>query len=178
MRVISGKYRALKLAEFVGMDIRPTADRVKESLFNILFSVSGLRVLDLFCGSGALGIECISRGAKFVHFNDKSQKSLAVLGKNLKKIPNERGYAVTNMDFEECLYSLHGQFDIIFLDPPYAGEYSARALEIIERQNLLSKDGVAVVERDRPFDGQIRGLEVKSQRKYGITYLTFLGVMQ
>ena len=86
MRVISGKYRGMVLAEFKGMEIRPTADRVKESLFNILsFKISSSRVLDLFSGSGSLGIECLSRGAQFVQFNDISPDSIAVLNKNLAR---------------------------------------------------------------------------------------------
>ena len=82
MRVIAGKYRGLALSEFKGMQIRPTADRVKESLFNILSPhIAGARVLDLFCGSGGLGIEAISRGACFTQFNDISKDSIAVLKK-------------------------------------------------------------------------------------------------
>ena len=85
MRIISGKYRGMKLTGFEGTEIRPTADRVKESLFNILYGrVAGTRVLDLFCGSGSLGIECLSRGAEFVHFNDISAESTSLLKKNLK----------------------------------------------------------------------------------------------
>ena len=90
MRVIGGKYRGLVLAEFKGRDIRPTADRVKESLFNIISSeVASSRVLDLFCGSGSLGIECLSRGASFVCFNDISPDSIAVLNKNLARMRGE-----------------------------------------------------------------------------------------
>ena len=99
MRIISGKYRGLKLAEFDGSDVRPTADRVKESLFNVLFGrVVGARVLDLFCGSGNLGIECLSRGAEIVHFNDISPASINVLKKNLARLKNERNYKITNLD--------------------------------------------------------------------------------
>lgn len=171
MRIISGRYRGMALAEFKGRDIRPTADRVKESLFNILSgSVSGARVLDLFCGSGNLGIECISRGAAFVQFNDISKDSVAVLRKNLARVEGE--YSVTNLDFRLSLSSGEG-FDIIFIDPPYAAEYGREALEIISKGNKLSADGVAVYERDRAFSGEVEGLELYDERKYGKTYLSF-----
>ena len=176
MRIISGKYRSLVLSEFKGEDIRPTADRVKESLFNIIAaSVPSARALDLFCGSGGLGIECISRGAEFVHFNDISADSLKVLNKNLSRI-KEHNYKVTNQNFSDCLLSLDGKFDIIFLDPPYRLEAGREALEIIARRNLLKEDGIAVLERDRAFTGEIEGLTLCDERKYGKTYLSFFEV--
>ena len=174
MRVISGKYRALNLADFKGDDIRPTADRVKECLFNIISSrVAGAEVLDLFCGSGSLGIECISRGAAFVAFNDCSASSLSVLGKNLAKLKGERGYAVTKNDFQACLRSAKAPFDIIFIDPPYRFDYGKTALGIIAQRGLLKEGGVAIYERDISFQGEIEGLCAFDERKYGKTYLTF-----
>lgn len=173
MRVISGKYRGMVLAEFAGKDIRPTADRVKESLFNILFSeISGARVLDLFCGSGSLGIECLSRGAQFVHFNDISPASIAVLNKNLARLRGEN-YSVTTCDWRDCLSRIKGAFDIAFIDPPYADDCGISALEVISERNLLTAEGVAVYERDRAFSGEIQGLEMVDERKYGKTYLSF-----
>ena len=171
MRIISGKYRGMVLASFKGESIRPTADRVKESLFNILYSsVSGARVLDMFCGSGNLGIECISRGAGFVHFNDISLESLAVLKKNLLRI--EGNYAITNSDFSCCMRAGE-KYDLIFIDPPYASDAGAEALKLIANGNHLSDDGVAVLERDRSFTAAIEGLEMIDERKYGKTYLSF-----
>lgn len=176
MRIISGKYRSLVLAEFKGEDIRPTADRVKESLFNIIAqSVPSARVLDLFCGSGGLGLECISRGAEFVHFNDISADSIKVLKKNLSRI-KEQNFKVTNNNFPDCLAAVSDKFDIIFLDPPYRLEAGREALEIIARRNLLKEGGVAVLERDRAFEGQIEGLSLYDERKYGKTYLSFFEV--
>lgn len=170
MRIISGRYRGMVLAEFKGRDIRPTADRVKESLFNILSGdIAGARVLDLFCGSGNLGIECLSRGAAFVQFNDISKDSIAVLKKNLARI--EGDWSVTNLDFRACL-SRGERYDIIFIDPPYAGEFGREALEIIANGDKLSADGVAVYERDRAFTGEAP-LELFDERKYGKTYLSF-----
>lgn len=176
MRIISGKYRSLVLAEFKGEDIRPTADRVKESLFNIIAqSVPSARALDLFCGSGGLGLECISRGADFVHFNDISADSLKVLKKNLSRI-KEQNYKITNQNFSDCLATLSGKFDLIFLDPPYRLEAGREALKIVAARNLLSEDGIAVLERDRAFEGEIDGLKLYDERKYGKTYLSFFEV--
>lgn len=173
MRIISGKYRGLKLAEFDGSDVRPTADRVKESLFNVLFGrVVGARVLDLFCGSGNLGIECLSRGAEIVHFNDISPASINVLKKNLARLKNERNYKITNLDYSVCLSRTDG-YDLIFIDPPYQFEIGIEALKIIGTGNLLNDGGVVVFERDRSFDGEIKGLIKTDERKYGKTYLTF-----
>lgn len=172
MRIISGKYRGLKLYEFEGGEVRPTADRVKESLFDILYGkISGAHVLDLFAGSGNLGIECLSRGADFVTFNDVSAKSCALLKKNLSKI-EDKNYCVYNLDFSLCL-ARAGKSDIIFIDPPYKSEDGISALEIIADKKLLKEDGIAVYERDRSFSGEIAGLTAFDERKYGRTYLTF-----
>lgn len=173
MRVISGKYRGLNLAEFRGSDIRPTADRVKESLFNILsYKIMGATVLDLFCGSGSLGIECLSRGAKFVHFNDISPASIAILNKNLYRLRGEK-YAVTTGDWLPCVRGLKQKFDLAFIDPPYADDCGIRAIEELASRKLVYSGGMIVYERDRAFTGTIAGLDVTDERKYGKTYLTF-----
>lgn len=176
MRVIGGKFRSRVLASFDGQEVRPTADRVKESLFNILsFQTIGARVLDLFCGSGALGIECLSRGAKEAVFNDIRKESVALLKKNLQKLGVKAGVEarVYSYDFSACLDAVDGQFDLVFIDPPYKEEFGKKALEKIAQRGLLSANGVAVYERDRPFEGEIEGLEKYDERKYGKTYLSF-----
>ena len=166
MRIIGGKYKSRVLAEFPGTDVRPTGDRVKESLFNILsLKIGGARVLDLFCGSGALGLECLSRGAKEAVFNDFSSESIRLLEKNMKALGVVKG--------AEGLDGLKGGFDLIFLDPPYRFEYGVPALEKIARRGLLNENGIAVYERDKPFEERIDGLEKYDERRYGRTYLTF-----
>lgn len=177
MRIIGGKFRGRVLAEFKGEEVRPTSDRAKESLFNILaLKLYGARVLDLFSGSGALGLESLSRGAKEVVFNDFAKDSLAILKKNLSalKIPvNGEEAKVCNYDYAVCLDTLRGAFDLIFLDPPYRFDYGIKALEKIAARGLLGENGIAVYERDRPFEGAIAGLEKYDERRYGKTYLTF-----
>ena len=177
MRIIGGKYRSRVLADFAGDAVRPTSDRAKEALFNILaLKMYGARVLDLFAGSGALGLESLSRGAKEVLFNDFAKDSLAILKKNLNalKIPvgGEEAKAM-NCDYLVALESVRPNFDIIFLDPPSRFDYGEKALQKIAQKGLLSENGVAVYERDRPFDGEIEGLEKYDERKYGKTYFTF-----
>lgn len=177
MRIIGGKYRSRVLAAFPGTDVRPTADRVKESLFGILsLKIYGARALDLFCGSGALGLECLSRGAREVVFNDVSRESLKLLEKNMKSLGIEKGgeAKVYNLDYSAFLDAGREPFDLIFLDPPYRLEYGLLALSKIAARGLLSDGGAAVYERDRPFAGEVPpGLEKYDERKYGKTWLTF-----
>ncbi|MBP3433636.1 MAG: 16S rRNA (guanine(966)-N(2))-methyltransferase RsmD [Clostridia bacterium] len=176
MRIIGGKYRSRTLAAFEGDDVRPTSDRAREALFNILaYRVVGARALDLFSGSGALGLECLSRGAKEVVFNDRAKESIAILKKNLAslKIPVGEEVKIFNYDYSVCLDAAAGKFDIIFIDPPYRFEYGKAALEKISARGLLSENGIAVYERDRAFEGEIEGLEKYDERKYGKAYLTF-----
>lgn len=178
MRIIGGKHRGRVLTEFKGEAIRPTADRVKESVFNILSrEIAGARVLDLFCGSGALGLECISRGAKEAVLNDCSKDSVAVLTANIKKLGEGEVCTVHALDYLACLSALQGKFDIVFLDPPYRFDYGVKAAEEIARRGLLAEDGVIVYERDKPFEesaAENLGLHVADVRKYGKTYVSFL----
>lgn len=176
MRIIGGKYRSRVLATFDGEAVRPTSDRVKESLFNILaLRFQGARVLDLFSGSGALGLESLSRGAREVVFNDKSKDSVAILKKNMKtlKIEDGKEAKVYNLDADVYLDYAKEQFDIIFIDPPYALEIGVRAVEKIAKKSLLAENGVLVFERDKPFEGEVDGLEKYDERKYGKAILTF-----
>lgn len=180
MRIIGGKYRSRVLAEFPGEDVRPTSDRAKEALFNILaLKLYGARVLDLFAGSGSLGLEALSRGAKEVVFNDFSKESLAIVKKNLNtlKIPvNGEEAKVTQADYLTCLDTARGQFDLILIDPPYRMDYGEKALKKLAERKLLTENGVAVYERDKPFEGEIAGLEKYDERKYGKAYMTFFRI--
>ncbi|MBQ7948425.1 MAG: 16S rRNA (guanine(966)-N(2))-methyltransferase RsmD [Clostridia bacterium] len=177
MRIIGGQYRSRVLTEFAGENVRPTSDRAREALFNILsLKMYGARVLDLFAGSGALGIESLSRGAKEAVFNDFSKDSVAIVKKNLTTLKiavNGENSKVMQNDYLACLDQIRGQFDVIFIDPPYRFDYGEKALKKIADKGLLSADGIAVYERDVPFAGEIAGLEKYDERKYGKTYLTF-----
>lgn len=174
MRIISGRYRGKKLADFTALGIRPTSDRAKVSLFNIISSqILGSTVLDLFCGSGGLGLECVSRGAYRVCFNDSSPNSIIVLNRNIADLKVQDVCEVTKLDYKTYLARCTRKFDLIFLDPPYAEEYGVTALNIIAERGLLNKGGIAVYERDRPFTYQVAGLQLYDERKYGKAYLSF-----
>ncbi len=176
MRIIGGIYRSRVLSGFDGEDVRPTADRTREALFNILsMRTRGARVLDLFAGSGAVGIEALSRGAREVVFNDAAKESLALVKKNLAtlKIPLGEEAILSGSDYLVCLRSQREPFDIVFIDPPYRKDYGVPALQEIASRGLLTETGVAVYERDEPFEGELAGLERFDERRYGKAYLTF-----
>ena len=176
MRIVAGKYRGRTLKEFAGKDIRPTADRVKESVFQILTPYfQGARVLDLFSGSGALGIESLSRGAKEAVFNDVSKESLKVCRANLERV-GERA-AVYNLDYKNCLKSLAGKFRLIFLDPPYRMECLGEILSLIAERGLLEEDGLVVFEGERE-EAPPTGWEIAYERRYGRTRVYFFRPVQ
>lgn len=176
MRVIAGKYRGRTLASFTGEHIRPTSDRVKESLFQILSPrLAGARVLDLFCGSGALGIESLSRGAAFAQFNDSAKESLGLLRKNLSKISEQ--YSITCLDFRRCLLSASGKFDLIFSDPPYREDFLFEELSLIGERELLCGGGLVIHESERE-ERAPAGWEISDARSYGRTKIFFFGRAQ
>lgn len=145
MRIISGKYRGRKLISPSDDNVRPTTDRIKETVFNILqWEVPGARVLDLFCGSGALGIECLSRGAAEVVFVDKNPASAALTKSNLKGI--EGRFRVVTSDFMGVLRSGESKFDIVFVDPPYKSGLGELAVDGILDCGRLEPSGVIVYE--------------------------------
>ncbi|MBR2614385.1 MAG: 16S rRNA (guanine(966)-N(2))-methyltransferase RsmD [Clostridia bacterium] len=170
MRVVAGKFKGVRLLEFKGEDIRPTSDFAKESLFNILKDkIYGATFLDLFAGTGNMGIEALSRGASEVIFVDKSKKSVELIKKNLEKVKENR--VVKTMDSIEFLKSTDKKFDIIFIDPPYKTDLGFMALEVIKKKDLLTKEGLAIFENEdkKEVDGFIK----VDERKYGRAVLTF-----
>lgn len=172
MRVISGKYRGKILKAPISDNIRPTGDKVKQALFTKLqFFVSGKVVLDLFCGSGALGIEAISRDAKMVYFVDKDYRSISLTKENLKGINGY--YKVMHCDYKIALQSICEKLDLILVDPPYASGLYEDILTTIKQKNLLSDDGIIVcehpVELDIAYD-----FKLLDEKTYGTVKLTFL----
>ena len=170
MRIIAGKHRGRALVSFRGDHIRPTPDRVKESLFQILsLKITGARVLDLFAGSGALGLECLSRGAGEVIFNDSSRESISVLEKNLRLAgENARVY---NLDFRTCLNHAEGRFDLILCDAPYQENYLKEIPDTISARDLLNEGGIVVYESEREESGA-EGWSLADRRRYGRTNIT------
>ncbi len=173
MRVISGKYRGRKLLSPEGRDVRPTSDKVKESMFDVLqFRMAGARVLDLFAGSGSLGIEAISRGASAV-FCDANRKSVALLRDNLAAL-GERCEIFAG-DYRDALRRVNGRFDAIFVDPPYRESYLAQICAIVCERDLLADDGVIVYEYDADSEWALPdGFYVRKRCRYGKTGVAYL----
>ncbi len=167
MRIISGRARGTNLFAPEGLDTRPTLDRVREAIFSMIFTrTDGARVLDLFAGSGAMGLEALSRGADWADFVDISSKACECVRKNLEKTRMQNA-KVSNTDFKTFLTSCTDGYDIIFLDPPYEAGYYSYALDIIKERSLLNADGIIVLECGAPDGFDCRGFEVYRQRKYG-----------
>ncbi|MCM1544427.1 MAG: 16S rRNA (guanine(966)-N(2))-methyltransferase RsmD [Ruminococcus sp.] len=145
MRVITGSARGRRLITLEGDDVRPTTDKVKEALFSIIqFELEGRRVLDLFAGSGQLGIEALSRGAKSAVFVDKSKKSIEIVKTNLSTTGLGKNASVINSDSLSFLKTRLDKFDIAFLDPPYSKGILQQALELIP--NVMSESGIVICE--------------------------------
>lgn len=177
MRIIAGKYRGTNIPSPKEEIVKPTLDRVKENIFNILqFQVQDSVCLDLFCGSGALGLECLSRNAKEVYFVDNNKKNIAAL-KNLLTKLNATDYILSSSDYYEALKQFSGekkQFDIIFLDPPYDTDLAEVALQKIFKFNLLSPTGVVVWEHPTDYENLKFKSKVKNTKVYGKVQIDFL----
>ena len=180
MRIISGKARGTKLFTLEGLETRPTLDRVKESLFNIISDkIYDSYVLDLFSGSGAIGLEFASRGAKKVILCDASKNAIEIIKKNIKKTHLENAVELYNLDFKKMIKIIeNNKFDIIYLDPPYKTDYIKESLSIIKNNKILNKDGIIIAETDEPekIKNQLEeiNVEIIDQRKYGRANLFFI----
>jgi len=150
MRVITGSARGAKLRTLDGLATRPTSDRVKEAVFNIIqFQVEGRRVLDLFAGSGQMAIEAMSRGASYAVLVDQSAEAVKVIKENLKKVKFDQQTSVFQSDYLRFLSTTREKFDLIFLDPPYAEKMLENALQKISEIDILTEGGIIVCERPR-----------------------------
>ena len=175
MRVISGKARGVSLMTPKGDLTRPTADRVKEALFSIIqFDLPGAKVLDLFGGTGQLGIEALSRGAKSAVFVDAREDACRLIKENLKRTKLESEASVIRSDYQQYLNRCKEKFDIIILDPPYAEVFLENALKIITEIDILQSGGIIIAERplgkDLPWD--FEGFTRSKDYKYGQILLT------
>jgi len=176
MRVISGSAKGIQLNSLEGLETRPTLDRVKEALFSsIQFQIQDARILDLFSGSGALGIEALSRNAKQAVFCDNSRRAIQIIKDNLERTKLKDKAIVIQKDYIECLESLDMKFDFIFLDPPYKTDFVENAIEKILSLDLLQKNGTIIIETDRK-DNILENIEMelKNIKKYGRVKLMFL----
>jgi len=175
MRVITGKARGVVLKTPDGMATRPTADRVKEALFNIIqFEVPTARVLDLFGGTGQLGIEALSREAKSAVFVDEREDACRLIRENLKRTKLEQFGRVIRSDYMAYLKTCREKFDIILLDPPYAEVFLENSLKMITEIDILQSGGIIVAERPvgKELPWEFSGFERSRDYKYGRTLIT------
>ena len=175
MRVITGKARGVVLKTPEGMATRPTADRVKEALFNIIqFDIPTARVLDLFGGTGQLGIEALSREAKSAVFVDEREEACRLIRENLKRTKFEQYSRVIRSDYMAYLKTCKEKFDIILLDPPYAEVYLENSLKMITEIDILRTGGIIVAEypigKELPWE--FPGYSRSRDYKYGKTLIT------
>ena len=175
MRVITGSARGVQLKTPEGMVTRPTTDRVKEAMFSIIhFDIPGAQVLDLFGGTGQLGIEALSRGAKSAVFVDAGEPACRLIRENLRRTKFEAAGKVIRGDYLEYLSHCREQYDIILLDPPYAEVFLENALKRITEIDILRSGGIIVAERpvgkELPWD--FEGFTRSRDYKYGQILLT------
>ena len=175
MRVITGKARGISLKTPDGLKTRPTADRVKEALFSIIqFDVPNARVLDLFGGTGQLGIEALSRDAKSAVFIDEQEEACRLIRENLKRTKLEPYAKVIRCDYASYLKNCQETFDIILLDPPYKEKFLENALKLITEIDILQSGGIIVTERpaEKDLEFEFSGYSRSKDYHYAKTILT------
>lgn len=177
MRVISGKFKGRQLVSFEAAHIRPTTDRVKETLFNKLMAyVDGARVLDLFSGTGSLAIECISRGASWVDLVESHDKSLAIIGQNFEKLGIKEGFKIHKLDAFRYIRGFEGKpYDVVLADPPFTEKFAHDLALSIGSSQLLHSGSIVVIEASSKerMDEQYPGLNRLDQRQFGDKHLNF-----
>ena len=183
MRIITGKARGTKLQTLAGEATRPTAERTKEAIFSMInFDIAGARVLDLFAGSGQLGLEALSRGAEYAVFNDSSREAAAIIRANAEKTRMIDSCEILSTDWQPVLRRFAGRerFELSFLDPPYAGGFLPKVLGKMIEWDLLSKGAVIVCESANEEDVFGGNEELKNQftvrrvARYGAACVTIL----
>ena len=183
MRIISGKFKGKKISEPSDLNTRPLKDLTKESIFNIIkhsnkFSINfeNAEILDLFSGTGSFGIECISRGAKFVTFVENYKAILPILKKNLINLQSSSNYLIIEKDILNGFnfMDLNKKFDIIFLDPPYKEQKLINVFSSLLKEKILKEDGIIILHRHkRQKDILPNQIEIIEEKKYGISKILF-----
>jgi len=181
MRIISGTAKGSKLYTLEGIETRPTLDRVKEAVFNIISNeIIEAKVLDLFSGSGAIGLEFASRGAKEVYLCDKSKNACEIIKKNIAKTHLEEKVKLFCSDFVELIKKIKNEkFDMIYLDPPYKTNFIKIAIDELIKNENLTEDTLIIAETDEEEElvkqiEEIKEIEVIDKRKYGRASILFL----
>ena len=176
MRIITGSLKGRRLKSPQTNDVRPTSDKVKEAMFDMLYPYlsDGFICMDVFAGSGNLGLEAISRGAKTVYFSDSSRESLALVKENVRDCNVTDNAVLLAGDFKSNIKRVHDKVDIYFLDPPYAAKMIPDAIKAIIESGNLKKNGIIVCEHSHKdeFPEDYMGLKAVKQRRYGAIGVT------
>lgn len=175
MRIVSGKYGGRPLKTLEGKTTRPTSDKVRGAMFNMIGPYfDGGRVLDLFAGSGGLSIEAVSRGMDEAVLVERDRKAQAIVQENIRMTKEESRFQLLKTEANHALGQLDGQFDLVFLDPPYAKEEIVANIENLCQQQLLAEDVMVVCEMDKSVDlpEEIAELGIWKQKTYGISKVT------
>ena len=181
MRIISGKARGTKLYTLEGNNTRPTLDRIKEALFNIIQNeIPNCVFLDLFSGSGAIGLEAVSRGAKKAILGENSKQAIKIIEKNIEKTHLREQIELLPYDYKIILEKhIKDPLDIVYIDPPYRTNYAYKAIKMILDKELLNEQGIIIIETENTEEilNLLKEIEIqiKDIREYGRVKLIFLG---
>lgn len=179
MRIITGEYRGRRLQTPAGRDVRPTGEKVRESVFNLLmYDIEGAVFCDLFAGTGAIGLEALSRGADKAYFCDSSRDSIKVINTNIERCGASARARVMACDYLSALRRIGEKIDIFYVDPPYRSGYYQSVLEEIDSLDLLTENGIIVAEHraDEELTDSVGSLKAFRDRKYGHTMLTLYSI--
>ncbi len=181
MRIIAGEFRSRKIDTVETNSTRPTTDKNRESIFNMLGHHINIetKVLDLYAGSGSLGLEALSRGAKYAFFSDINSDAINVINNNINKLNLENRAVVHKGAHTKILKNLekyNERFDLIFLDPPYKLDVINKNLDFISKNNLISEDGLIVCETSKEYIIDCKDYEVLKEKYYGVTKITILRI--
>lgn len=182
MRIISGTARGTKLYTLEGQATRPTLDRVKESLFNIIQNeIPNSIFLDLFSGSGAIGLEAASRGTKKSILCDKSKDAIKVINRNIEKTHLKEKVELYNLDYQTLIKTkIKEKVDIVYIDPPYDSDFAIKSLELLIEQKIIDEDSKIIIETDNEEkilqQLEQMNVEITDKRKYGRAILIFLNI--
>ena len=182
MRIISGTARGTKLYTLEGQATRPTLDRVKESLFNIIQNeIIDSNFLDVFSGSGAIGLEAASRGAKKVILCDKSKDAIKIINKNIEKTHLKEKVELYNVDYKELIKNkLKEKIDIVYIDPPYDSDFAVDAVKLLIENKLVDEKTLIIIETDqekrilKQLENEKLKIQITDKRKYGRAIIIFL----
>lgn len=177
MRVISGKFKGRRLVDFQADNIRPTTDRVKETLFNkLMIHITGARILDLFSGTGNLAIECLSRDAAWVDLVENHKKSLSIIRENMNLLKLKEGFKIHPVDAFQYIQNFNGQpYDVVLADPPFTQAWAHDLATAIGVSKLLAPEAILVIEASSKerMDDDYPGLKRLDRREFGDKHLNF-----